>query len=59
MADVINLRLARKNKKRTDHEQRGAENRAKFGRTKGEKEREHSEAKLEKRRVDQAKLTDA
>ena len=35
--DVINLRLARKNKARSDAEKRAEENRAKFGRSKTEK----------------------
>jgi hypothetical protein len=56
MADVINLRLARKNKKRAAHAQQGAENRAKFGRTKAEKEREVAQTDLEHRRLDEVKL---
>ena len=35
--DVINLRLARKNKARSEAEKRAEENRAKFGRSKAEK----------------------
>jgi len=58
VADIINLRIARKNKKRAVHEQQGAENRAKFGRTKGEKERESAQTSLDQRRVDDAKLDD-
>lgn len=37
MAEVINLRLARKAKKRADHAATAAENRAKHGLTKAEK----------------------
>lgn len=36
MAEIINLRLARKARKRADAEQAAAENRARFGRTKGQ-----------------------
>lgn len=37
MADVINLRQARKQKARSEKEQQAAENRAQYGRTKHEK----------------------
>jgi hypothetical protein len=37
MAEIINLRIARKARKRADDETRAAENRVKFGRTKTEK----------------------
>lgn len=37
MADIINLRQARKAKMRLDDESRAAENRAKHGRSKAEK----------------------
>ena len=37
-AEIINLRQARKAKQRRDAEARGEENRAKFGRTKAERE---------------------
>jgi hypothetical protein len=58
MADVVNIRFARKNKKRADHAQQGAENRAKFGRTKAEKEREEAQSSLDRRRLNDAKLDD-
>ena len=38
MSDVINLRLARKARKRAEEERRAAENRAKHGRTKAERQ---------------------
>jgi len=37
MAEIINLRQARKARKRTDSERLAGENRARHGRTKGEK----------------------
>ncbi|GLI98122.1 DUF4169 family protein [Sphingobium sp. BS19] len=37
MAEIVNLRLARKARKRADAEQMAAENRARSGRTKAEK----------------------
>ncbi len=57
MAEIVNLRLARKRKARTDKEQEAAEKRAKFGRTKGEKARDTTEADRARRQLDQAKVT--
>jgi len=57
MADIVNLRQARKRKQRAEHAQQGAENRAKFGRTKGDKQRATAEAQRTRRTLDQAKLT--
>ena len=57
MADIINLRQARKQKQRADKDQQAAENRAKHGRTKGEKQREAADADRVRRQVDQSKLT--
>ena len=37
MAEIVNLRLARKARKRTDDQSQAAANRAKFGRSKAEK----------------------
>nr|WP_089220204.1 DUF4169 family protein [Sphingomonas laterariae] len=54
MGDVINLRLARKAKARTDAETRAAENRVRFGRTKGQKALEASEQARMKARLDGA-----
>jgi hypothetical protein len=47
MADIINLRQARKAKARADAEQASAANRAKFGRTKADRQAD----KAEKERV--------
>ena len=49
MATVINLRLARKTKARSEAEKQAAENRAKFGQTKAEKkQRKAEEARADK-----------
>ena len=37
MAELINLRMLRKNKQRVDDEKQAQENRVKFGRTKADK----------------------
>ena len=58
MADIVNLRQARKHKQRAARDQQAAENRAKFGRTKGEKQRDAHEAERGRRQHDQAKLDD-
>ncbi len=57
MTEIVNLRQARKRKKRADKDQEAAENRAKFGRTKGEKRRAATEAERDSRHLDQARLT--
>ena len=45
-AEIVNLRKARKAKLRSDKEQRAEENRAKFGRTKGQRlVEEHAKAR--------------
>ncbi len=56
MSEIVNLRLARKRKARADKEQQAAGNRAKFGRTKAEKQRDAAEAGRDRRHLDQAKL---
>ncbi|MHA6768728.1 DUF4169 family protein [Sphingobium ummariense] len=49
MADIINLRMARKAKARADAERQAAANRAKFGRSKAERQQiEREAAKLAK-----------
>lgn len=58
MAEIVNLRLARKARDRRNAEQQASENRAKFGRTKAEKAKQKAEAgreasKLEGLRLDQ------
>jgi hypothetical protein len=57
MAEIVNLRQARKRRRRADQEQQAAENRAKFGRTKGETQRATAEAERSRRALDHAKLT--
>ncbi|SNY94348.1 protein of unknown function [Cohaesibacter sp. ES.047] len=48
MADIINLRQARKNKARVDKERKAESNRALFGRTKAEKhQHKHDTEKLQ------------
>jgi len=43
MAEIVNLRMARKARARAVAEQKAAENRAKFGRTRAEKAAERAE----------------
>lgn len=58
MSDIVNLRQARKRKVRADKDRQAAENRAKFGRPKPERERAAAVSELERRRLDQARLSD-
>jgi hypothetical protein len=58
MTDVVNLRQMRKRKLRADKEQQAAENRAKHGRTKGEKVRADADTARVRRQLDQARLTE-
>ena len=58
MADPVNLNKFRKAKKRAEKEQRAAENRAKHGRTKAEKELEKARAQKLKKAADDHKLGD-
>lgn len=55
MADIINLNRARKAKARAENETRAAANRAKHGRTKGEKLSEKAEATRAAKRLDETK----
>jgi hypothetical protein len=57
MTEIVNLRQARKRKLGADKDRQAAENRAKFGRTKGEKQRTATEADRDRRLLDQARLT--
>lgn len=52
MAEIVNLRRARKARDRVSDDARAAENRAKFGRTKAERERIDAEGKLGMSRLD-------
>ena len=58
MADIVNLRRARKDQARSDKVAAAAENRVKFGRTKAEKTRDKAAADAERKRLDDLKLTD-
>ncbi|RED49702.1 uncharacterized protein DUF4169 [Aestuariispira insulae] len=52
MAEIINLRQARKQQKRRKKEGQAEENRARFGRTKAEKTKETQEAERIRRELD-------
>jgi len=58
MAEIVNLRQARKQKARADKEVRATENRASFGRTKVEKKLSQAEQDLAKSRLDSHKRDD-
>ncbi len=58
MNNVINLNCFRKKKKRADGEKRAEENRAKFGRTKEQKQTDAREARKAADRIDDHKLED-
>lgn len=56
MAEIINLRQARKARSRAEAEKTAADNRVKFGRTKAEKTLAKAEKALQNRRIDGQKL---
>lgn len=56
MAEVINLRRARKRRQREAAAAQAAANRAKFGRTPAEKARDADVLEEERRRLDQRRL---
>lgn len=56
MAEIVNLRRARKAKARASDDAKAAENRARFGRTREERERVDAEAALGLARLDGHKL---
>ena len=58
MAEIINLRQARKQQARAEKEARAAENRITFGRTKAEKELARAERDMATRRLDSHKRDD-
>jgi hypothetical protein len=58
MAEIINLRQARKQKARAEKEVRANENRIAFGRTKAEKNLSQAEQNLAKSRLDSHKRDD-
>jgi hypothetical protein len=55
MAEIVNLRMARKAKERAQAEQQAAENRAKFGRTKAQKAKDREETERATRSLDGAR----
>lgn len=56
MAEILNLRRARKAKARASNDAKAAANRAKFGRAKAEREQVEADAKLTFTRLDGHKL---
>jgi len=56
MAEIVNLRIARKARDRRLAEQQAAENRAKHGRTKAEKAKAKADYLRAERAIDGAKL---
>jgi vacuolar-type H+-ATPase subunit C/Vma6 len=58
MADIINLRTARKQKARTEKEAQAAENRVLFGRTKAEKLKQAAEKARAEKVIDAHKRDD-
>ncbi len=56
MAEIVNLRQARKAKKRREAEVQAAENRVRFGRPGAERKRDAAEKELEARRLDGHRL---
>ncbi|MCT8000525.1 DUF4169 family protein [Sphingomonas sanguinis] len=58
MAEIINFRQARKSLVRKAAEQQATENRARFGRTKAQKQRDAAEQERLRRELDGAKRED-
>ncbi len=52
MAEVINLRLARKARQRAEGQAKAAENRAKFGQTKAQRTKTQNEAERALKAID-------
>jgi hypothetical protein len=52
MADIVNLRMARKHKARADREQAAEQNRALHGRSKAERERDRQQAERAEKFID-------
>lgn len=57
MADIINLRMARKHKARADKERVAEQNRALHGRSKVERDRERQEAQRAEKFIDGHRLS--
>ncbi|HZW46267.1 MAG TPA: DUF4169 family protein [Microvirga sp.] len=58
MAEIVNLRQARKQKARAEKEARAEQNRVTFGRGKAEKELTKAERELARRHIDSHKRDD-
>jgi len=58
MAEIVNLRAARKARKRTEAEKTATANRAAFGRSKAEKQVAVAEGLLAAKRLDGARRTE-
>lgn len=58
MADILSLSKLRKARARAEKEQQAAENRARFGRTKAEKQRDKAIDQLAEKRLDAARRDD-
>jgi len=58
MAEIVNLRQARKAKARAEKEAEAAANRAKFGQTKAERSAEEARRKLAEKQLDSHKRED-
>jgi hypothetical protein len=56
MADIVNLNRYRKARQQAENEQAAAQNRARHGRTKAERQREESNAERIRRLIDNARL---
>lgn len=56
MADIVNLNKARKQRARMEAAAKAVENRARFGRTKGDKARDAAERARTQRALDGAEL---
>lgn len=52
MAEILNLRLARKRKAREEKDDKAAANRAKFGQSKAERDKKKAVGTLETKRLD-------
>ena len=55
MAEIVNLRMARKARARLDHERLAAENRARHGECKADRQRRATQAERAARDLDRAK----
>jgi hypothetical protein len=56
MADIVNLKRARKDKARREHEREAAANRLRFGRTKAQKSADQDTATRSRRTLDDKRL---